>query len=285
VALSRSGAPDTLVRGKCPSDRVVRPTASDLQIQTAMTTRRAVAALALAGCLLTFWAVDVEARAGSGGVRGARTSSSPARPKAPEPPARHAESLRPGRDASPDASRLMGGAGSFVAGGLILRMLAGHGFSGAGVGLPDLLVLGIVGLAGYGLLRALARSSGPAGSATRRAPPRATLRGALDRAAFAATAQQSFVAIERAVALGDVTLVCDRLVPATLAMLQDRCRGVLPGERRVVEPPEVEVVDVWRDHEHEHVQARFIGPEERWTFRRPIGATRWKVVALDGFTG
>src|SRR3989475_4050523 len=106
--------------------------------------------LAIALVLLTIYAGDAFARAGSGGSRGSRSSSAPARPAPTSPanpssPSRQALAPAP----APQPSRgwmggLMGGLAGFALGGLLGSMLFGgfgHGFGG-GIGLLELLLIG-----------------------------------------------------------------------------------------------------------------------------------------------
>ena len=106
--------------------------------------------LAIALVLLTIYAGDAFARAGSGGSRGSRSSSAPARPAPTSPanpssPSRQALAPAP----APQPSRgwmggLMGGLAGFALGGLLGSMLFGgfgHGFGG-GIGLLEIVLIG-----------------------------------------------------------------------------------------------------------------------------------------------
>src|SRR3989442_1808187 len=106
--------------------------------------------LAIALALLTIYAGDAFARAGSGGSRGSRSSSAPARP-APTSPANPSspsrQALAPAPAAQPSRGwmgGLMGGLAGFALGGLLGSMLfggLGHGFGG-GIGLLEILLIG-----------------------------------------------------------------------------------------------------------------------------------------------
>ena len=110
-----------------------------------------VAVVGLALGLLVADAADVWARAGSGGSRGSRSYSTPARPSPAAPTTPSSPSLT--QPASPAAQRpgffgggLMGGLAGFAIGGLIGSMLfggLGHGAGGfGGIGLLEMLLIG-----------------------------------------------------------------------------------------------------------------------------------------------
>jgi hypothetical protein len=256
---------------------------------------------------------DAEAR-----VRGLRRSSptGPGRHLDADAPGRHREPDGIRRDARDDDGRRRGvTVGGVLAGGILGRLLRGRSEGEPVVGLPDVLFLAGGALLLFRLLRLRAEALGLAGAGTlersvhlvplpRAAPGRAApadpgrlaltrtdIRAELEAAGFAAEAGRCAAAVQQALALGDPLPVYDRLAPAAYAALQARCRaGSARARAERIGAPRVELLEAWRDRDYEQVLCRVRlhpGPDpgdERWTFRRPVGAPRWKLAAVEPAT-
>lgn len=203
--------------------------------------------------LLMVDAGTVWARAGSGGSRGSRSMSAPARPApAPVTPANPTSPSRP--SAQPTQPQrpgmfgsLMTGIAGFALGGLIGSMLfGGMGLGGGGIGLLEILLVGVGAFLLIRMFRARQAAPAPAyaggsasaydsaGGAIAEVPPGETdldrgvghirqMDTAFDPDAFAQWAQRTFADVQDAITRRDLSLVADRLTPQEYARLQAQC--------------------------------------------------------------
>ena len=226
---------------------------------------RSRAVLAVIVLMLVSWvladAASVWARAPSGGGRGSRSYSAPARP-APSPvtPANPTSPSRTLTQPTPSQrpgffGSLMGGIVGFALGGLIGSLLFGGGF-GSGIGLVEIL---LVAVGVFLLMRVIrgrrqepqpayagagARSSyeavnpgwrgGDAGDVATEAPPEVADRErgighirqmdqGFDPDAFAGWARTAFTDVQAAITRRDMSALGDRLTPQEYARLQAEC--------------------------------------------------------------
>lgn len=221
--------------------------------------RRCLPALSLMVIMLVFAAsTDAWARARSGGSRGSRTYSAPARPApaSPDMPASPSPTPTP----APQRPGLFGGFGGFggILGGLLIGGLLGgllFGAHGFGIGLLDILLIG----GGLFLLLTMLRrrqaaqapSYAMAGGPTMASPPATetgrerpdnsdlgrgighlrTLDPTFDPAALATLAGGVFTRVQQSVMARDLTSVRDYLAPEMLALLQEQCDQLRSARR------------------------------------------------------
>lgn len=305
----------------------------------------AITAIALLS-LVVFTAADAWGRARGGGSRGSRSYSAPApasrpggslsgsshldaAPHGPTPgssvAAAAGATARPPSTLVPPISRhaVLGGLTGFALGGAIGGLLFRGG--GGAIGLLDLLLLGG---GAFLLIRALRAPVGTidpayagatagaragsmpiAGGDLPRSPGAEGRQAApLDRGAVAATAGEAYRAVQMAIGLRDMGLVCDRLTPQVYEQLQLQCQALRRKRRHSriggIDVRATEVVEVREAQGTERVTVRLEGAivdavvddttglvvegsetaprsfDERWVLTRPVGAARWKVAAI-----
>lgn len=241
--------------------------------------------LALVSLLLidtgTVWA-----RATSGGSRGSRSYSAPARP-APSPAVPSSPSRQLSQPTAPQQrpglfSGLMGGIAGFALGGLLGSMLfggLGNGLGG-GIGLLEILMLGGAAFLVISLLRRRqaqpvpAGAGGPAsaygalepsyssggGATAAPAAPSDLERGighirqmdaGFDPAALGAWARRLFVDVQDAITRRDMSRLGDGLTPQEYARLQaqcDRLRGARQTNRiEQIQVERTELTEAWQE--------------------------------------
>ncbi len=220
--------------------------------------RRCLPALSLIVIMLVLRPRRTPGRAPeSGGSRGSRTYSAPAKsaPASPDMPASPSRAQTP----SPQRPGLFGGFGGFggILGGLLLGGLLGgllFGAHGFGIGLLDILLIGGGLFLLVTMLRRRQAARQPAyamaGTPTMASPPATetgwrrpaavetpadssdlargighlrTLDPTFDPAALATLAGGVFVRVQQSVMARDLTSVRDYLAPEMLALLQEQC--------------------------------------------------------------
>jgi predicted lipid-binding transport protein (Tim44 family) len=253
-----------------------------------MSRQRFVSVLSLVVVALFLTAVtDVWARARSGGSRGSRTYSAPARPApaSPDIPASPSRAQTP--SPAPQRPGLFGGLGGFggILGGLLLGGLLGgllFGAHGFGIGLLDILLVG----GGLFLLATMLRRrqarapayamagqttlAGPSATETGWTRPVAaeapsaeasdlargvghlrTLDPAFDPATLATLARRMFVRVQEGVMARDLTALRDYVSPEMLAVLQAQC-DQLKSSRHTnrierIEVRAAELTEAWQE--------------------------------------
>jgi len=253
----------------------------------AMSRRRFVSVLSVVVIALFLTATtDAWARARSGGSRGSRTYSAPARPAptSPDVPASPSRAQTP--SPSPQRPGLFGGLGGFggILGGLLLGGLLGgllFGAHGFGIGLLDILLVGGGLFLLVTLLRrrqarepAYAMAGQPAMAAqpatetgwtrpvTVEAPADRsdlgrgvshlrTLDPAFDPAALTTLAGRVFVRVQESVMARDLTPLREYLAPEMLAVLQAQCDQLkssrLTNRIERIEVRGAELTEAWQE--------------------------------------
>ena len=221
--------------------------------------------------------VEVWARAGSGGSRGSRSYSAPARPAptSPASPTSPSRSVQP----APVAPRpspfggFMGGLGGFLVGGLLGSLLfGGLGHGAGGIGLLDVL---LIGLALFMLVRMFARrrqaqepayasayGEGAGSTAPVEMPAGISelerglghirqLDAGFEPRTVEALAREGFGRVQAALAARDLAPVADRLTARMFTDLQaqvDRLRAARQTDRvEQVEVRRAEVTEAWQE--------------------------------------
>ena len=219
------------------------------------------------------WAGDAAARAGGGrfsGSAGSRSYSSPVRPAAGAPAASRAAATA-AREMFPEASG-RASIGGLVTGGLLGGMLLGG--STSGMGLADLVALGLLASAAWKLLHVGAGTRAahatvmvgvdPSGMATARwdagAGEQAARGPALDEPDVERTATDIFVKVQEAWSQRDLGLASACLTPAMHASLRKELdRLAAAGRENRIEGVDVEsarLVAHWRDAGQDWVTVR-----------------------------
>jgi len=256
--------------------------------------RRSLAVTAVSLIVLAplFWADDAFARAGRGGSFGSRGSRSHAEP-APKPSPGSVTSGHPSSPPAGDTASLgqsprsgLGAIGGFLAGGLLGGLLFGG--SGGGIGLSDILGLGLLAYLAYRLLRS--RSPEPAASYAGGASAYAAERPLtgwttepsrpasapddldtgvghirqadpyFDKAAFAQIATDVFTKVQAAWSARDVRPISALLTPEMLLHFQQDCEKLkTDGRSNRIEDISVrsaDVVEAWQEKGQDYVTAR-----------------------------
>ncbi|MGH7313762.1 MAG: Tim44 domain-containing protein [Candidatus Rokuibacteriota bacterium] len=277
-----------------------------------MSRRRVIAGLSVVVLALFLTATtDAWARARSGGTRGSRTYSAPARPApaSPDMPASPSRAQTP--SPSPQRPGLFGGLGGFggILGGLLLGGLLGgllFGAHGFGIGLLDILLVG----GGLFLLVSLLRRrqarepayamagqpamAGPSSAQTGwtrpvtvEAPPDSsdvgrgvnhirTLDPAFDPAALTTLAGRIFVRVQESVMARDVTPLRDYLAPEMLTVLQAQCDQLRSSRQtnRIerIEVRSTEVTEAWQESGRDYATVRIQASLLDYTMNDGTGA-------------
>ena len=280
--------------------------------------RRSVAAvmLSLVAVAPLLWTEEAPARAGRGGSsggRGSRSYSASARPPtAPSPPPRPAPTIEA-------ASRSGEGAMTrFFAGGLLGGLLFGGG--GTGMGLLDLVALGLLASFAWNLLRTSAPKRAMTFAGDDDAPSARLDRGgavseigpiapSFDKAAFSEGALAMFLKVQAAWCARDLGPVGALLTPDMRVELQRDCdRMTAKGRANRLDDVAVRaatVVGTWQEQGQDYATLRIeasvldyttddatgqvvegsatepVTFEEFWTFSRPVWAKTWRVSAIQ----
>jgi predicted lipid-binding transport protein (Tim44 family) len=195
--------------------------------------------------------------------------------------------------------------------GLLVGGLIGSLFfrgGGGGLGMFDLLLLGVAVFLVVRWVRGPQPAFEEVGTAA--AAPGligdAPVAAPFDEAAFVAAAKQLFSSLQTALALRDVSLLCDRLTPQMYEGLSARCAELKAARQHSrierVEFQRVEVTGAWRDRDQEWTRVCLQGSmdestvddvtakvvdsaptafEEYWTFQRLLGSARWKLCGIQ----
>jgi predicted lipid-binding transport protein (Tim44 family) len=279
-----------------------------------MTSTRRALALAVIVMTVTMYAGDAFARAGSGGSRGSRSFSRPAAPPA-SPAAPSSPTRQYGAPAPPaPASRgmlgpLVGGLAGFALGGLLGGLLFGGLGFGGGIGLLDVLLIGV---ALYLLARVMSarRAQSPAyatagayGSARRadegasrgggvasvaEAPPETPSeleRGlahvrqmdpAFEPAAVAEAARGLFADVQRGLTARDMSPVSARLTPRMYNELTRQCDQLRTSRRtnRVEQLAirRAEATEAWQESGQDYLTVYLAGSLVDYTVDDASGA-------------
>jgi predicted lipid-binding transport protein (Tim44 family) len=262
--------------------------------------------LVLVVLVLTLSAValpaEVWARAGSGGSRGSRSYSAPVRPAptSPASPTSPSRSVQP----APVAPRpspfggFMGGLGGFLVGGLLGSLLfGGLGHGAGGIGLLDVL---LIGLAIFMLVRMFARrrqaqepayasayGDGGASTAPMEMPAGISelergvghirqLDAAFEPRTVEALAREGFSRVQAALTARDLSPVADRLTARMFTDLQaqvDRLRTARQTDRvEQVDVRRAEVTEAWQEGGQDFTTVYLAGSLVDYTVDDPSGA-------------
>ncbi len=268
--------------------------------------------VALAQIVLESYA---DARAGggtSGGFRGSRSYSSPARPTQPSNPAQPRRETTPSQQPSPMAPQsggFMRTFGTAMLGGLLGSMLfsglanAGFGgFGGSGIGMIEILLFAGIGYFIYRKFRSPALATGYGSMQYQNSQPYTQYTSSNPPAQETPSSNEIDY---RSLTLMDRSFNPDQfLKTAQDSFFKVRARGQ-QNRMENIALRESEITEVWTENGEDYITTRLranlldytvdaksgavvsgsnsepIEFEEYWTFARPVGPNAWKLTAVQ----